>query len=329
MRAERLISLLVLLQNHRRLTAAEAAERLGVSIRTVRRDLDVLSAAGIPVYAERGRGGGLRLDAAYTTRLTGLSPAEAEALALLASPGIVADLDLARDFDGALEKIAAAVPAVHRARSRRARDRLLFDPVPWFHDTGADPALHHLEALRGAVWADAICELDYERGDGTRKRYRVDAYALVAKVDLWYLVGRSRDGVRVFRVSRIQSLAVSAEHHARAPGFDLSEFWPAWCRRFETQPTRRYRVTVSLSAAGRNQLLERYGAWHGGPLAAWDPAAARNIVTLDLESPELAARVLFELAGEARIVEPAELKELIRQRTRALLESIGESTPPR
>ena len=323
MRADRLLSLLALLQNHRRITAAELAERLAVSVRTVQRDIDVLSAAGIPVYAERGRGGGVRLHGGFSTRLGGLSREESEAIALVSAPSVLADLHIDRQFDSAVEKMAAAIPAVHQLRARHVRNRLMVDTEPWFREAAPDAAVERLEALRRAVWSDAVCRLDYRRGDGTRKRYRAEAHALVAKVDLWYLVARTRQGMRVFRLSRIQHLEVTGDRFARDPHFDLPAFWKRWCRRFEADATARYWVTLSLTAAGRERLRERYGGWHVAALAQWDTTRARNVVTLDLENADIAARVVFDLAGEGHVLQPEPLREAIRAQAAAVLEGLS------
>lgn len=325
MRADRLLTLMVMLQNHQRMTAGELAERLGVSVRTIQRDVDVLSSAGVPVYTERGRGGGLRLHGGFTTRLTALSPEEAEALALVSVPSALADLHVGRELGSAVEKIAAAIPAVHQLRARHARHRLMFDTMPWFHEGSPDAAVERLEVLRRAVWSDTVCRLDYQRGDGARKRYRVEAYALVSKVDLWYFVGRTGNGMRVFRLSRIHRLEVADERFSRDPHFDLPRFWQRWCRRFETRPIARYWVTLALTRAGRDRLLERYGGWHRSALSPWNDALVRNTVTLDLESEDTAAKVVFELSGAAQVQAPEPLRHLIHERARAVLgDSLGE-----
>src|SRR5262245_54765112 len=132
MRAERLISILMALQRGRALTAGELAQRLGVSIRTIFRDVDALSAMGVPVYSEPGRGGGIRLVEGYSSDLTGLSSGEAEALALIASPASVGVRELTMPARTALDKLAAAVPSMHQLRAQHARGRLLFDTKPWF-----------------------------------------------------------------------------------------------------------------------------------------------------------------------------------------------------
>src|SRR5262245_50156698 len=139
MRAERLISILMALQRSQGLTASELARRLTVSVRTIFRDIDALSAMGVPVYTEPGRNGGIRLMAGYTSDLTGLSSGEAEALALIATPATVGLRDLDTPTRTALDKLAAAVPSMHQLRAQHARGRLLFDTKPWFRSRDASP----------------------------------------------------------------------------------------------------------------------------------------------------------------------------------------------
>jgi predicted DNA-binding transcriptional regulator YafY len=135
------------LQRGHPLTAGELAQRLEVSIRTIFRDIDALSSMGVPVYSEAGRGGGIRLVEGYTSDLTGLSPGEAEALALIASPSSMGVSDLAMPAHSALDKLAAAVPSIHQLRAQHARGRLLFDTKPWFRSRDASPLLDQLRTL--------------------------------------------------------------------------------------------------------------------------------------------------------------------------------------
>ena len=315
MRADRLIALLLLLQNHGRTTVARLAERLTISPRTVLRDIDALSGLGVPVYAERGRGGGIGLLEGYATQLRGLSPLEAEAMALVSTPSIMAGLDLAQPLATALEKISAAVPAVHQLRAQHARDRLLFDTTPWFRREEPQPVL---EELRAAVWDDGVCRLRYERLDGEVKSYRVNAYALVVKIDVWYFVAATKDGMRVFRVPRIRRVERQSESFVRDLRFDLRTFWQAWCARFEANPGHRYDVELDLTAAGREILLERYGGWHAQALSRFD-GTKRARVTLDLERESIALATLFELGAEARVIRPRQLRTKVVERARATL----------
>ena len=327
MRADRLISLLLLLQNHGannrgRLTVADLAARLEVSPRTVLRDVDALSGLGIPVYTDRGRAGGVRLLPGYVTHLNALSPLEAEAMALVSTPSVVGGLDLEKPLASALSKITAAVPAVHQLRAQHARHRLLFDATPWFRRSAAPPVL---EQLRAAVWADRVCRLDYERADGVASRYRVKTLALAAKVDVWYLVADTARGMRVFRVSRIQRVEDTDESFTRDPDFDLHRYWEAWCKRFEANPGNRFEVELWLTAAGREALLARYGEWHADALAGFDPTAARCRVTLDLEREPFAIRALLELGGEATVIRPRSLRNELARIAKGVLEACANT----
>ena len=187
MRARRLLSLLLLLQSRGHGTAREVADELGVSLRTVYRDLEALGSAGIPVVTERGPGGGCRLLHGYRTQLTGLDTGEAEALFLVGLPGPAAELGLGSLLAGAQRKLLAALPARLRAAAVLANQRFHLDARGWFQPAAEHPAL---EALAAAVWGDRRVRFAYERGDGRRVEREVDAIALGLKAGLWYLVGR-------------------------------------------------------------------------------------------------------------------------------------------
>lgn len=310
MRAERLISILMALQRGHALTAGELAQRLDVSIRTIFRDVDALSTMGVPVYTEAGRGGGIRLMQGYSSDLTGLSSGEAEALALIASPASVGVRELATPTRTALDKLAAAVPSMHQLRAQHARGRLLFDTKPWFRSLDASP---FLDDLRACIWKDECIDISYERSDGERRDYRVEPYALVVKVDTWYLIGRVKRETRVFRISRLHTLAASATAFSRDPDFDLQKFWTGWCERFEKNPPRNFAVELTISARGRRRLLDCFGAWFRVRLEPLgERFRGRKPVTLDFEREDIALRVLFDLASEAEIVRPRSLQRKLR-----------------
>ena len=311
MRAERLISLLMALQRGGRQTAGELAVRLDVSMRTIFRDIDALSTMGVPVYSEPGRGGGIRLIEGYTSDLTGLSSGEAEALALIASPASIGTSELATPTRTALDKLAAAVPSMHQLRAQYARGRMLFDTKAWFRSSVASP---FLDELRACVWNDECVEIVYQRGDETLADYEVQPYALVVKVDTWYLVGtRTKRGetkseMRVYRLSRLQSLQRTGRTFVRDQQFDLHKFWHGWCERFERNPPHNYSVEVLLSPRGRKHLLTTYGCWFRARLESLGDKPGRRPVTLDFEREDMALRVLFQLGDDAEIVKPKALR---------------------
>lgn len=295
------------LQRGHLLTAGELAQRLDVSIRTIFRDVDALSAMGVPVYSEAGRGGGIRLMEGYSSDLTGLSPGEAEALALIASPASIGPRELAMPTRSALDKLSAAVPSIHQLRAQHARGRLLFDTKPWFRSLDTSP---FLDQLRTLIWKDACIDIRYERSNHEHRDYRVEPYALVVKVDTWYLIGRVQREMRVFRISRLQTLTPSGTTFARDPAFDLQKFWTRWCERFESNPPpRSFPVELRISARGRRRLLDSFGWWLRPRLEPLgERFRGRKPVTLEFDREDIALRVLFELGGEADVVSPRGLR---------------------
>jgi predicted DNA-binding transcriptional regulator YafY len=308
MRAERLISLMMVLQRGREMTAGELAQRLEVSVRTIFRDIDALSAMGVPVYTEPGRGGGIRLMEGYSSDLTGLSSGEAEALALIASPSAVAK-GLVAPARSALDKLAAAVPSMHQLRAQHARGRLLFDTKPWFRSIDALP---FLDELRGYIWKNEKIEIDYQRSDGEFRGYAVEPYALVVKVDTWYLIGKVKDEFRVFRLSRLQAVRATNATFQRDAKFDLQKYWSEWCERFEKNPPSQFPVQLEISARGRKRLLDEYCGWFAPRLRELpEQFKGRQPVTLDFEKQSMAMRVMFDLGDDARVIHPAALRRVL------------------
>jgi predicted DNA-binding transcriptional regulator YafY len=305
------------LQRAQALTAGELAQRLGVSVRTIFRDVDALSTMGVPVYTEQGRGGGIRLVEGYSSDLTGLSSGEAEALALIASPAGIGVRDLAAPTRSALDKLAAAVPNMHQLRAQHARGRLLFDTKPWFRSYDVSP---YLDTLRAAIWKDECVQINYRRSNAEVKDYLVEPYALVVKVDTWYLIGRVKRETRVFRISRILSLQTTATPFTRDGDFDLQKFWNTWCEKFEKNPPNSFPVELMISAKGKQQLLDSFGHWFRMRLEPLgDSFKGRKPVTLDFEREETALRILFDLVFEADIVSPAILRRKLRSQAKRVV----------
>ena len=214
MRASRLVQLLLLLQTNGKMTASRLATELEVSVRTIYRDVEALSGAGVPIYAEAGPGGGVRLVDGYRTRLTGLTAEEAEALALSGLPGAASELGLGTVLAAAQLKVDAALPPELRSRAVRMRERFHLDAPGWF---AREEPVPHLAALSRAVWEEQRAEIRYRKRDGEVKRL-LDPLGLVLKAGVWYLValsGRTRS-LRTFRVSRVQSVKVLDEEVAAA-----------------------------------------------------------------------------------------------------------------
>src|SRR5579859_6561765 len=189
MLASRLLSILMLLQARGRVSARELAAQFEVSVRTIHRDIDQLSAAGIPVYADRGRNGGFALMDGYRTKLTGLTQPEAEALFLAGLPGPAAQLGLADLLSTARLKLMAALPADVRPSAERIAARFHLDPAGWFHGTDS---LASLQPVARAVWSGHCLRLRY-RPAGQAEAYprRLGPLGLVLKAGVWYLVAQS------------------------------------------------------------------------------------------------------------------------------------------
>lgn len=228
MRADRLISLLLLLQAHGQVPAPELARRLEVSVRTVFRDMDALSTAGFPVYAERGRAGGCALMSGFRTDVTGLTAAEAQALFVLTEGGAtpVADLGLSEPARSALRKLAAGLPAAVRPHADQLAKYILVDPRGWHRPAPVDAEPDRwLGVLRGAVLDGRRLRLRYASQRGAAVTRLVDPWGLVAKAGIWYLVAAHRDRPRMYRVSRVTGATVLDQPAKRPADLDLAEVW--------------------------------------------------------------------------------------------------------
>ncbi|MEV6956230.1 YafY family protein [Streptomyces sp. NPDC051183] len=308
MKSSRLLSILLLLQTRGRMTAAELARELEVSVRTVYRDAEALTAAGVPVYGDAGHSGGYQLLDGYRTRLTGLSPGEAEALFLTGMPGPAAELGLGRALSAAQLKLRAALPAELREQADRMRLRFHLDAPGWYAEHEETP---HLGRVADAVWRGRVVEVRYRRWKEPREvDRRLAPYGLVLKAGRWYLVA-GPEGPRTYRVDQILSLRETAEVAQLPEGFDLAAHW----RRTQAEFLERLypqEALVRLSARGAAQLTgvqARALAAAGTPdpeLAGWTRAV------LPIESAEQAQAQFLSLGPEAEVLAPAALRERIR-----------------
>src|SRR5437773_749881 len=254
MRASRLVSLLLLLQSRGGQTAAELARELEVSVRTIHRDFDALSASGVPIYAERGPHGGIRLVDGYRTRLTGMTADEAEALFLSGLPGPAAELGLGTVVTAARLKVLAALPPELRARASRISQRFHLDAPGWFQ---ASEELAYLERLATTVWENEQIEIDYPHPEGPVVR-RLDPMGLVLKAGIWYLVGRVSGAMRTYRVSRVLGVRRLGEPFERPAHFDLAAYWSESTTAF-ARDRPRYMVTLRCRAADLETVADVVG----------------------------------------------------------------------
>ncbi|MBL8544323.1 MAG: YafY family transcriptional regulator [Hyphomonadaceae bacterium] len=305
MRASRLLSILILLQMRGRVSAEALAAEFEVSVRTIHRDIDQLSAAGVPIYAERGRNGGFQLHEGYRTKLTGFTASEAEALLLSGAGRAASDLGIGPEAAAAQLKLLASLPPDSGASAQRVAQRFHLDPVNWYARAEPPPLL---PTLADAVWRAKRIRVRYESWKDVVAR-ELSPLGLVLKGGLWYLVAFAKDAPRTYRVSNILSLDVLDKDFTRPKRFDLSKFWGEWVSEFEARLLRG-RAVVKLSPTGLKWLREV------------SPAAAQAVdaehtkckpdgwvrAQIPIENVTYARRQLLNLGGEVEVVSPPELR---------------------
>ncbi len=310
MRADRLLSILLLLQSRRRITARELAERLEVSERTILRDMDALSGSGIPVVAGRGKTGGWSLLDDYQTRLTGLSPAEIQSLFLARPPRLMADLGLKRESEAALLKLQASLPAGVREHAELARRRIFIDPRGW-----RDPAesIACLPVLLDAVWRGRQLRFLYAR-DGCDPTERTGhPLGLVAKGSTWYLVANVESEPRTYRVSRIREAAPLDEPASYPPGFDLAAYWERSAAEFREKLPRYYATFLADPSVMR---WVRYRGWR---LEEETAEGERVHIKLRFDVEEEALQFALSFGGAIEVIDPPELREKVLSAARTIL----------
>jgi predicted DNA-binding transcriptional regulator YafY len=312
MRSGRLLEMLLLLQARGQVTAGELAARLEVSTRTVYRDAEALSAAGVPIYTERGRAGGIRLLPGYRTDVTGLTEDEARALFVLSTGGAQEDLGLGNAARSAVLKVMRAVPAPFRPAATATSQRILVDPERWMRGPEPKDAAGHLGVLQAAVFSGRRLRMRYRsgggRGTGEPAGRVVDPYGLVCKSGIWYLVADFEGEPRLFRVSRVVSAEADEAPVRRRDGVELAELWQALRRQVEERP-----ATLAVLARVRRDwlgLFRRICAAHlvdgedddGGDDPEW------AVVRLRFGGVP-AARIMLSFGGDVEVVSPPEVRD--------------------
>ena len=306
----------ILLQTRGHMTAATLANQLEVSVRTIYRDVEALGEAGIPVYAEPGPLGGIRLVDGYRTRLTGLTDPEAEALFLAGAPGPVAQLGLGTVLAAAELKVLAAMPPELRSRASRVRDRFHLDAPGWFRRPDDAPAL---SAVAEAVWIDRRVKISYGP-PGRDVRRTLDPLGLVVKGGVWYLVARHRGKIRTYRVARCRSVEMLEHRFERPDGFVLAEYWNASQHEFE-EAILRYEIDCRLSPAGIDRLplvIERAPARLALASACSPESDGWVRVRLPAETFGHATTEVMSLAPEIEVLGPPELVDWVASASAAM-----------
>ncbi|MET7575028.1 YafY family protein [Streptomyces sp. NPDC005492] len=310
MKSSRLVSILLLLQTRDRMTAAELAEALEVSVRTVYRDVEALSAAGVPLYGDAGHAGGYRLLGGYRTRLTGLTRDEAEALFLAGVPGPAAELGLGPFLAAARLKVRAALPAELRGHADRISDRFHLDAPGWYADADDTRFLH---TVADAVWNNRVLYAIYRRWrEPTDVERRLEPYGLVLKAGRWYVV--AGPGPRTYRVDQILELTASDDEFTRPDGFDLAAYWTAHQRDFHD---RLYRGEAVVRLAP-GATLARAVALGGEPERdGW------TLMSVPIESVDHALGEFLRLGTDIEVLSPPELRDRITRTVAELAERYG------
>lgn len=313
MRADRLLSILLLLQIHHRMTARELARRLEVSERTIHRDMEALGMAGVPIAAERGQRGGWMLMEGYETRLTGLNETEIQALFLTSPARLLADLSLEKASDAALIKLSAALPPVFRHDADYARQRIYVDVTGWNPRDEKAPSLH---VLQEAIWQERKLSFTYGREECRNDR-TVDPLGLVAKGSVWYLVAGVDNDVRSYRVSRIEDAQVLEKPAVRPRGFDLAAFWEESSANFKKH-LPKYSATLRVSPAALPRLpyggrFARVEKVHESDREGWTKVSMR------FQFEEEACEYVLSFGTEVEIVEPEGLREKVVEMAKSVI----------
>lgn len=319
MRADRLLSILLLLQVHRRMTARELAKRLEVSERTIYRDIEALSAAGVPVMAERGVGGGCSLLPEYRTNLTGLTGPEIQAIFLTSPTHLLADLGLRQASEAAFIKLLAALPAISRRGAEYVRQRILIDTIGWHR---SEEHAVCLPVLQEAIWQERKIVFTYQRNDAVIIEREADPIGLVAKGSAWYLVALVDGELRNYRASRIQVARMTDEPCQRPPNFDLIAYWEQSSSNFVAN-LPRYPV-VARATPGALQRMQY--ALRFARIERTDPPDSDgwSKIIINFENEIEACAVMLSFGAEIEVIEPAEAREQVIAMARDVIEMYQE-----
>lgn len=319
MRADRLLSLVLLLNARGRLTARQLATELHVSERTIYRDVEALSLAGVPICTLAGQDGGLFLDEGYRVTLTGLNADQVRALFAASGAGPLGDLGLAGAHADSQLKLLAALPTSQRAEAERVRQRIYIDPALWFQSSEGLP---FIQDLQRAVWEDRRVRIEYHAVETAWRARELDAYGLVAKANVWYLVGRKPDGEwRSYRIGRLRGVEVLETTFERDPAFDLVAFWREACAIFERDSTTR--VPPCVATLRVHQTGDWYfpGFLEGRYRRLTDPDSdGWSTLQVTFASRDEARTRILGLGTAVDVIDPPDLGDDVREIARAIVE---------
>ncbi len=312
MQASRLLSIMMLLQARGRMSASALAQALEVSVRTILRDVDELSAAGVPIWGDRGRNGGFQLKEGWSTQLTGLTELEVQALFLAGLPSAATELGLGAAATSARLKMMAALPIEWRDQANTVASRLHIDPVDWYRSAETP---HALQEAASAVWGGVRIHVQYQSWRGLSKR-ELEPLGLVLKAGTWYLVARTlgKTTILTFRLANIQSLERTQKRFKRPARFDLAQHWHASTQRFEAE---LYKHSALIAASPRAQTWLANGRVNAVALPQATSSerlpAGWQIFFLPIESIEHGVRQLLGFGAEVKLLDPPALHAALQQ----------------
>lgn len=315
MRADRLLSIILLLQKHHRLTAKELSTRLGVTERTIYRDIEALSMAGVPVYTQTGPDGGCFLEESYRSQVNWFTDAELQTLLYTGSAIPLAELGMKDAMDNASLKLFALLSKSRQQESEKMRQRIHFDASDWYGTN--NEALPILPLLKDAIWRDVLIDINYENWEGKQKPYTLAPYSLVYKAYKWYLVAYNavKDTMQTYRISRISTVALTSTVFDRDTDFDIANYWQKTSEKF-IQRVPSYPVTLRVKPSamtyfktmfvGRYKMLEKSPNW--------------LTVTVKFTVFEEARTSILGLGTEVEVIDPQALHNAVLEQAKAIFD---------
>ncbi|RCW44371.1 helix-turn-helix transcriptional regulator [Paenibacillus prosopidis] len=311
MRAGRLIAIVLLMQNNGKMTSKALAEKLEVSERTIIRDMESLSEAGVPVYAERGLHGGWKLSEGYRTNLTGIHAEELASLLMSNHPDLLGDLGIQKHFDAAFQKLLAASPAEVRLSAAAARQKIHIDGAGWHATNESVPCL---SIVQEAVWEERILRISYQRDNGVLDRI-VHPLGLVAKRNVWYFVAEVEGELRTYRISRLLEAEQLEDSFVRPPGFDLASYWEQSTEEFKQRLPRypaKVKVLESLISRLSKERYIKIGHREEPAKNGWIE------VEIEFETLESACELVLSFGPRIEVLAPAELRTRVMAEVKAM-----------
>ncbi|WP_019004241.1 helix-turn-helix transcriptional regulator [Cohnella laeviribosi] len=322
MRADRLISILMHLQLKGRMTAKELSQLLEVSERTIYRDMDALSAAGVPIHADSGLGGGFTLSADYRAKVDGLNTSEIHALFMRMNEQPFKRLGFHYSLNSAFLKILNNLSDQHRMAAEWIRNRVFLDMEGW---RGQQEKPDLMERVRQSVWEQRQAQMVYADRRHFKHELTLDPYGLVLKEGMWFLVGKADGNIRAFRMARIESFRLTENSFDRPDDFDLEAYWRLWTKEYVSRHAR-YSVVLQTDAETLPLICRMNGVLKVKVREDAEGAKDGRIeVQASFEHPDAAVSSVFSLAGRVDVIAPQELRDRICEQAARLVKQYSRT----